>query len=845
MKKVVLVDGNNLMFRSYFATLYSGSTLRNKKGFPTNAIYGFVNMINKIISEEKPMYIAVAFDIGKTFRHEKYDYYKGKRDNTPDELKEQFPIAKQILTAMNIKYFELQGYEADDIIGTFSEKCEQDDDFKALIVSSDKDLLQLITDQTEVKLLKTKDYIRMDYKTFYDTYGIEPIKMIDLKALMGDASDNIPGVKGIGEKTALKLLTTYGSLSSIYEHIDEIKGSVKDKLIQDKDNAYMSYDIATIYKDVPLNVELEELAYIPKDKNELYKIYNELEFYSLIKESNNKEENSNNAENINYINKNKQEINDDIISLYIDLDNNNYHNANILGFAIYNNSVSSYIPYTKDTDLSFLNKKIYTYDYKRLYVSLKKNNLTIPTCLFDTMIGAYLVNYNIKDDISYLAKQMGYEIDNSSKENSEIDKAKFVYDTYNTLMDMMQKENVMTLYNDIEFPLVTVLAKMEMNGIKVEKEVLFEMKEEILKRIEEVSQIIYNMAGVEFNISSPKQLGDILFEKLGLPHAKKNKTGYSTDISVLEKLRDYPIVEYIIEYRTLYKLYTTYIEGILNSISSDGKIHTIYTQTVARTGRLSSIEPNLQNIPIRYELGRLIRKAFVPLDNSILMSCDYSQIELRVFAHLSKVPELVMAFVNDMDIHTKTAMDIFHVKEEEVTKDMRRKAKAVNFGILYGISSYGLSEDLNIKPKEAKEFINKYFETYPGVKEYMDKEIEEAKKNGYVKTIMNRKRIIEELHSSNHVVRSMGERMALNTPIQGSSADILKMAMIKIDKYFEDNNIKSTMLLQVHDELIFNVIKEEEEEVRKIVSNIMESIIKLDVPLKVSIEEGNNWYEAK
>ena len=845
MKKVVLVDGNNLMFRSYFATLYSGSTLRNKKGFPTNAIYGFVNMINKIISEEKPMYIAVAFDIGKTFRHEKYDYYKGKRDNTPDELKEQFPIAKQILTAMNIKYFELQGYEADDIIGTFSKKCEQDDDFKALIVSSDKDLLQLITDQTEVKLLKTKDYIRMDYKAFYDTYGIEPIKMIDLKALMGDASDNIPGVKGIGEKTALKLLTTYGSLSSIYEHIDEIKGSVKDKLIQDKDNAYMSYNIATIYKDVPLNVELEELAYIPKDKNELYKIYNELEFYSLIKESNNKEENSNNTENINYINKSKQEINDDIISLYIDLDNNNYHNANILGFAIYNNSISSYIPYTKDTDLSFLNKKIYTYDYKRLYVSLKKNNLTIPTCLFDTMIGAYLVNYNIKDDISYLAKQMGYEIDNSSKENSEIDKAKFVYDTYNTLMDMMQKENVMTLYNDIEFPLVTVLAKMEMNGIKVKKEVLFEMKDEILKRIEEVSQIIYNMAGVEFNISSPKQLGDILFEKLGLPHAKKNKTGYSTDISVLEKLRDYPIVEYIIEYRTLYKLYTTYIEGILNSISSDGKIHTIYTQTVARTGRLSSIEPNLQNIPIRYELGRLIRKAFVPLDNSILMSCDYSQIELRVFAHLSKVPELVMAFVNDMDIHTKTAMDIFHVKEEEVTKDMRRKAKAVNFGILYGISSYGLSEDLNIKPKEAKEFINKYFETYPGVKEYMDKEIEEAKKNGYVKTIMNRKRIIEELHSSNHVVRSMGERMALNTPIQGSSADILKMAMIKIDKYFEDNNIKSTMLLQVHDELIFNVIKEEEEEVRKIVSNIMENIIKLDVPLKVSIEEGNNWYEAK
>ena len=845
MKKIVLVDGNNLLFRSYYATAYTGNMMKNSKGVPTNALFGFVGMINKIIAEEKPSYMAVAFDIGKNFRKEEYDFYKEGRIETPEELKIQMPIAREILDKMGIKHFELAPYEADDIVGTIVKMTENDKDFASVIVSSDKDLLQLISDETEVKLLKQTGFIRYNHETFVADYGIEPIRMIDLKALMGDASDNIPGVKGIGEKTALKLLTTYGSLSSIYEHIDEIKGSVKDKLIQDKDNAYMSYDIATIYKDVPLNVELEELAYIPKDKNELYKIYNELEFYSLIKESNNKEENGNNTENINYINKNKQEINDDIISLYIDLDNNNYHNANILGFAIYNNSVSSYIPYTKDTDLSFLNKKIYTYDYKRLYVSLKKNNLTIPTCLFDTMIGAYLVNYNIKDDISYLAKQMGYEIDNSSKENSEIDKAKFVYDTYNTLMDMMQKENVMTLYNDIEFPLVTVLAKMEMNGIKVEKEVLFEMKEEILKRIEEVSQIIYNMAGVEFNISSPKQLGDILFEKLGLPHAKKNKTGYSTDISVLEKLRDYPIVEYIIEYRTLYKLYTTYIEGILNSISSDGKIHTIYTQTVARTGRLSSIEPNLQNIPIRYELGRLIRKAFVPLDNSILMSCDYSQIELRVFAHLSKVPELVMAFVNDMDIHTKTAMDIFHVKEEEVTKDMRRKAKAVNFGILYGISSYGLSEDLNIKPKEAKEFINKYFETYPGVKEYMDKEIEEAKKNGYVKTIMNRKRIIEELHSSNHVVRSMGERMALNTPIQGSSADILKMAMIKIDKYFEDNNIKSTMLLQVHDELIFNVIKEEEEEVRKIVSNIMESIIKLDVPLKVSIEEGNNWYEAK
>ena len=421
----------------------------------------------------------------------------------------------------------------------------------------------------------------------------------------------------------------------------------------------------------------------------------------------------------------------------------------------------------------------------------------------------------------------------------------FIYNTYNILHDKMISEDILSLYSDIEFPLSIVLSKMELNGIRVDTSILEKMKGNITDRISEVSNNIYSIVGHEFNIGSPRQLGEVLFEELKLPFGKKNKTGYSTDSSVLTKLSEYEIVRLITEYRMLNKLYSTYIEGILNSVSSDGKIHTIYTQVITRTGRLSSIEPNLQNIPIRYEMGKLIRKAFIPENDSLLMSSDYSQVELRVFAHLSNVNELVEAFNNDMDIHSKTAMDIFHVPLESVTKDMRRSAKAVNFGILYGISSYGLSEDLGIRPREAKEFIDKYFMTYPGVRDYMNREIEEAKKNGYVKTIMNRKRVIPELSSSNHVVQSMGERMALNTPIQGSSADILKMAMIAIDREFQKENIKSTMLLQVHDELIFNVINSEKNKVKEIVSNIMEGIIKLNVPLKVDIEFGSDWYEAK
>ena len=857
MDKVILVDGNNLLFRSYYATAYTGNIMRNSKGFPTNGLYGFVNMINKIISEENPKYMMVAFDIGKTFRHEKYEKYKDGRRETPDDLKAQFPVAKKILTAMGIKYLEKEGYEADDIIGTISKYCENDDKYEALIVSSDKDLLQLISDETTVKLLKTKDHIMMDKNTFMDTYGFEPIKMIDLKALMGDSSDNIPGVKGIGEKGAIKLLCEYGSLDGVYENIDNIKGATGIKLAEGKEDAYYSKELVTIYRDVPLDIQFNDLLYTGENNEELKKIYEELEFYSLIKKMGTPRNNDNTALNINIIDNINNLIIDEDTAIYVDTSVGNYHNVILNGISLYNNKLSCYIPYDilKDNTNILDNKYIkYTYDLKKLLVVFNKYNIKINNISFDTMISAYLLNYDVKDDIGYLANTLDYNIPIYDKKEvlSEEDnikrcilKAKFVYDTKSKFEEEMVREQNIDLFNDIEIPLAKVLANMEITGIRVNKKVLIEMGEEIKIKLELISKDIFNYVGEEFNINSPKQLGDILFDKLKLPYAKKNKNGYVTDADVLKKLTGYPIVNKILEYRALAKLYSTYIEGIINEVKEDSKIHTIYTQTLTRTGRLSSIEPNLQNIPARSEYGRLIRKAFIPEEDSIILSADYSQIELRVFAHLSGVNDLISAFHEKVDFHTKTAMDIFNVPEEGVTKNMRRQAKAVNFGIIYGISSFGLSEDLGISVKEAKEFINRYFEAYPGVKDYMNKEIETAIKNGYVKTIMNRKRIIDELKSSNHIVRSMGERMALNTPVQGSASDILKKAMVEIYEIFNERKLKSKMLLQVHDELIFNVYNDELDVVKDIVYNTMTKVFNLSVPLDVDIETGNNWYEAK
>lgn len=853
MKRAILVDGNNLLFRSYYATAYNGNLMKNSKGFPTNAIFGFINMINKIILEEKPEYMLVAFDKGKNFRHEKYKEYKDGRIKTPDDLLLQFPYAKKVLENMGIKYLEVDNYEADDIIGTYARLADEDKNYDATIVSSDKDLLQLISDDVNVKLLKQKDYILMNEETFKEYYGVEPIKMIDLKALMGDASDNIPGVKGIGEKTAINLIKEYGSLENLYNKIDTVKGKTKDKLIEDKDNAFFSKELATIYREVPIPYTFEDLKIDSYNTKDLIKLYEELEFNSLIKKLK-ETETSIEKESKDEIQYNNVEKIDKPFAFYLELTNDNYHIGEVIGLSIYDGTKSYYL--TKEEIIK--NKAIfkyaaYTYDLKKSMVALKKLDIDLTHVKVDAMIALYLLNKNVNDDISYVSNTYGYNINyvNDIRKNNLIKdivlKSKFIYEMVEDLNNELKKFELEKLFNEIEMPLIEVLANIEENGMRVSKEILDEMKEEISVKINLVKDKIYNYSGTEFNISSPKQLGEILFEKLNLPYnKKKGKTGYSTSHDVLVKLINiHPIINLILEYREMTKLYSTYLEGLSNYILEDGKIHTIFKQTIARTGRLSSTEPNLQNIPVRTEEGKLIRKAFLPEENSLIMTSDYSQIELRVLAHISKCENLKNAFLNHEDIHTKVASDIYGVPIESVSKSMRRTAKAVIFGIVYGISGYGLGENLEINPTEAKKFIEKYLKMYPGVKEYMDNIKKEAYENYYVKTIFGRIRYLDELKNTNYMIRSMGERMALNTPIQGSSADIIKKAMIDVYKYFKENKLKSTMILQIHDELVFNVVKEEKEKVREIVTELMENAYNLDVPLKVEVEFGDNWYNAK
>ena len=861
MKKIILIDGNNLMFRSYYATAYSGNFMRNSKGFPTNALLGFNNMVNKIINEENPTYVLVAFDMGKTFRHEEYADYKGGRVETPDELKTQFPVAKKLLTAMGIKYYEIPGYEADDIIGTFSKFCDDDPDFIGTIVSSDKDLLQLISQDVDIKLLKQHDYIRYNEKTFEEAYGIKPINVIDLKALMGDSSDNIPGVKGIGEKTALKLLHEYKTLDGIYENLDKIKGKIHDKLEDDKENAYKSYHLATIVKEVPLEINIEDTKYQGPRQPELNNIYEDLEFYSFLK----KQKIAEDSKDLTYkIVKDSSEIKvEGPIAVSLEIFGSNYHNSEIVGMGVYNDKVAYYVPLEvlKQNPKFLIENEKYTYDLKKLTVALKYQNLELKNVTFDTMIAGALLDYNLKYDMAYLAGEVDYNLefyeeifgkfihlkmpDENVVASALVRRAKFIYDTKDFFENKLKEEEVTHLFNDIEFPLATVLADMEYTGVRVDKQTLKEMGEDIKIKLELITKDIYNEAGCEFNISSPSQLSEILFNKLGLPHQKKNASGYSTAIEVLNKIKDkHPIVGHIIEYRKLSKIYNTYIEGLLSCIKEDGKIHTIYTQNLTRTGRLSSIEPNLQNIPVRDDIGKEIRKAFIP-ENDYIVGADYSQIELRVLAHMADVPALKQAFIDGKDIHAKTASDIFHVPENLVTSNMRRVAKAVNFGIIYGISSFGLGENIGMRAVDAKKFIDTYLETYPGIKEYMDESIKHAKEKGYVKTLFNRKRNIPELNNTVYTIRQSGERIALNTPIQGTAADIIKLAMVKVYKAFEENHLKSKMIIQIHDELIIDTYKDELEKVQKILKEVMENVYKLNVPLKVDIHYGKNWAEAK
>lgn len=849
MKKIVLIDGNNLMFRSYYATAYAGNLMKNSKGFVTNALYGFTNMMNKIIHEEEFSYILVAFDKGKTFRHDTYSQYKAGRIETPADLKNQFPKAKEMLDAMGIKWYETDGYEADDIIGTLS-KIATDNDYETLIVSSDRDLLQLINDKVTVKLLKTKDYIMMTKDAFVSEYNLEPIKIIDLKGLQGDKSDNIPGVKGIGEKTALKLLQDYGSLENIYVNIDNIKGKVKENLINYKDDAFASKQLATIYKEVPLDFTLEDTLYRGAN-DKLKSFYEDLEFYSFIKNIKVDKDITEPVVNIIY---NVEDINLEGSAIYLEVDNQNYHVGNVMGLSFYNKSTSGFIPISvllKNKDiLKYVN--FYTYDLKKNIVALSKFGIVLNKCNYDTMIALYLLNYNVKEDIAYIANTYNYnisfsetmykkkEIDINEIAKEAIKKAKYIYETHDEYMEKLNKECI-DLFNNIEMPLVYVLADMELTGMRVDNKVLMEMKEEILIKIELLKKEIYNLVGCEFNVNSPRQLADILYDKIGVPANKKRKT----DKEYLSKYKnEFPVIDKILDYKALWKIYSTYIISLSDFIHEDGKIHTIYNQTLTRTGRLSSSYPNLQNIPTRYEYSKLIRKAFIPC-NDLIMSSDYSQIELRLLAHLSCVPKLVEAFKSGIDIHTKTAMEIYNVSEDLVNAEMRRVAKAVNFGILYGMSGFGLSDALDININDATEFISKYKSAFPGIDEYMKGVIKDAHEKGYVKTIMNRKRIIEEINNTNHIIRHQGERIALNTPIQGSSADIIKKAMIDLHRALKDNNFESTMILQIHDELIFDVKKEEEEKLKDLVKNVMENCYKLNVPLEVEINTGINWYDAK
>jgi len=850
MKKVVLVDGNNLLFRSYYATAYSGSILRNSKGFPTNALYGFTSMINKIIEEEQPEYMVVAFDIGKNFRKEKYDFYKEGRHETPDDLKLQMPSARKLLSAMGIAYRELAPYEADDIIGTIAAHAERDKEYYSLIVSSDKDLLQLISFETEAKLLKQTGFIRFNENTFKEEYGIEPIKIIDLKALMGDSSDNIPGVKGIGEKTALKLLQEYGSLENIYANIDKIKGKNQEKLINDKDNAFMSYEIATIYKEVPIDVNFEEFKYNGPKLDELKEIYEELEFYSYLKNmKSNEPKEKHEFEVITDLNKLELE---DEISFYLEVSDINYHKGEVLGLGISTKDKNYFVNKELVNDAINLikNKKLITYDLKKSLIKLNENI----NCDFDLMIASYLSNMDASEDISKLMISLGETIisfDTMKKNNFEniselvTLKSKFIYKYKKFFADKIIESKQENIFKNIEMPLIYVLADMEKSGFKFENSALDEMRNEVLEKINVLTNEIYELSGCTFNIASPKQLGEVLFEKLEIGKGKKNSIGYKTDSKTLQKFIDkHPIIAKVLEYRNLAKLLSTYLDNLDTYVFNDGKIHTIFNQTLTRTGRLSSSEPNLQNIPAREEYGKKIRVAFVP-SNDFIISADYSQIELRMLAHISESKDLINAFINNEDIHTKVAADIHGISESEVTKYMRSMAKAVIFGIVYGISGYGLGESLQIPPKEAKIFIEKYYELYPGVKNYMNNIISEAYKNGEVKTMFGRIRRIDELKSSNFMTRQMGERMALNTPIQGSSADIMKMAMIEVYNKLKENKLMSKLILQVHDEIIIDAKEEEIEQIKTILTNVMENIVKLSVPLKIEINIGKNWLEAK
>ncbi|GAB6932910.1 DNA polymerase I [Calditerricola satsumensis] len=890
MEKLVLIDGNSIANRAFYAL----PPLTLASGQHTHAVYGFTTMLLKVLEEERPTHLLVAFDAGKvTFRHARFEAYKGKRHKTPNELSEQFPLIKDVLDAFGIRYHEQEGFEADDIIGTVSAWAEARG-LATRIVTGDKDLLQLVSPYVTVALTRKgiSETERYDEAAIRQKYGLTPAQLVDLKGLMGDASDNIPGVPGVGEKTALKLLAQFGSVEEVVRRVDEISGpKLREAIAAHREQALVSKELAVIRRDVPLPFELEDLRYDGFALEPVREVFRRLEFKSLLDRlphvpgARAPGETSTGAEegdaaptplDVAVAGTAEDAALERLLAapaaVVVELDGDNYHEAALLGIGVYSDAGALFVPAARVEEWEALRafladptREKWVYDGKRGEVALRWRGLSLEGIAFDVLIASYLLNpTESRHALSDLAPRAGLSLAPDEEVYGKgakrralaagelaahvCRKAQAIYRLKPLLEREVEEAEMNGLFYDLELPLSRILAAMEHAGFRVDTARLKEMGEEFERRLEELTAEIYRLAGTPFNINSPKQLGEILFDKLGLPPLKKTKTGYSTSADVLEKLQDaHEIVPKILYYRTLGKLKSTYVDGLLKEVNPrTGKIHTIFNQALTATGRLSSAEPNLQNIPIRLEEGRRIRQAFVPSEPGWkLLAADYSQIELRVLAHLSQDEALVDAFHRDMDIHTRTAMDVFGVPEDAVTPLMRRQAKAVNFGIIYGISDYGLSQNLGIPRKEAAAFIERYFDVFRGVKRYMEDVVEEARRKGYVTTLLGRRRFLPDIHSPNYNLRSFAERTARNTPIQGTAADIIKLAMVNLARRLKEEGLRSRLILQVHDELVFEVPEDELAVMRELVPAVMERAVRLSVPLKVDVHVGDTWYDAK
>ena len=879
MDKIILLDGNSLSYRAFYAM----PALKNKKGLYTNSVYGFTLMLERILEDTKPKYALVAFDKGKeTFRHKSYEAYKGTRDKTPTELVEQFGYVRELIESYGIKYEEHLDYEADDIIGSYAKIAEKAG-LEVIIVSGDKDLTQLASDNITVYYTK-RGVTEIDYYTpefINEKYGLTPQQIIDMKGLMGDKSDNIPGIPGVGEKTAIKLLTEYENVENVLENIDNISGKkLKERLTEGKEDAILSKKLATIFTDVPVDNKIEDLTF-KEDREKKKELFEKLEFVSFLRKLSQENSAADESETETKEEKIKKDIEIQIAdkdtklnfkksSLHIECYTEDYQNSDVLGVSVYVGDTAYIFSEENFFDNKYAIEYLQSqeektvYDIKKIIYIAKKNNKKINGDVFDIKIANYLIDVTSKSEIDKIVFNYLGEIISSNEEiygkgakrslptqevlNSYIAKiAASILEVKPLMIKSLEEENMLDLYKNIEIKVARVLANMEFEGIHVSKKALDEMSHEFDERIKVLEGSIYTLAGSEFNIASPKQLGVVLFEDLGLPVVKKTKTGYSTAVEVLEQLQyKHDIIPLIMEYRTLTKLNSTYAKGLVKDITREGKIHTRYEQTLTQTGRLSSVNPNLQNIPTRIEEGKKIRKAFIPASNvRVILSIDYSQIELRVLAHIAQDKGMIDAFKHDVDIHTKTASDVNGVPLDEVTPTMRREAKAVNFGIVYGISDFGLSNNLGITRKRAKEFIEKYLETFKGVDKYMTDIVKFAKEHGYVETLYNRRRSLPEINAKNKIIANLNARIAMNTPIQGTAADIIKIAMISAYNYIEETKVDAKLLLQVHDELIFDVSKDILEEFTDKMVTIMEEAANLDVKLKAEASSGPSWYEAK